>query len=959
MNTLPSIGKQLKQNILGDVLDDDYSLGMYSTDASFYQIRPLAVILPKDESDVKKAVEIARNNKVKILPRGGGTSLAGQTVGEALVIDFSKYMNRVLEFNAQERWVRVQPGVVRDELNEEMARHGLHFAPDPATSSRANVGGMVGNNSSGTKSILFGKTVDHVLEATVLLSDGTELLLKELSGEEFERRGKQNNREGEIYRNFQGVVLANKEEIKQRFPKVMRRVGGYNLDEFVYTDRWNLAKLITGSEGTLAVTLELKLNLEPLPKFKSVAVIHFSDLLEAIGVVRPVIQFEPSAVELLDSTVLRMSKENLTTKQYCYFIEKDPAAILIVEFYGDTAEAVLQRPQAMIEELKRRGVGYSYPLFPEGKEYDDVWNLRKKGFGLMLGMKGEKKPLSFIEDAAVPIEVLPEYIDQVLTLCAKYNTPVALYAHASVGVLHVQPLLDLRQEIDIENLKKITNETFDLVVKYGGSWSGEHGDGLVRSAFNERFFGSRIYQVFKDIKKWFDPENLMNPGKIVDAETIEHNLRYGLEYADQEVKTEFRYRFENSFKESVHMCTGVGECRKVLGGTMCPSFKATRDEEHSTRGRANALRLAMSGQLDKEGLTSQRLHQVMDLCISCKACKSECPSNVDMAKMKGDVLQMYYDEHGATLRDRLVRESPDAALRLSGRFSRLVNFIQETRLFRSALQKLTGFDQRRVLPEYTREPFYKWFEKDGNNTYKNPDKVVVLFADTYLNFYEPQVGVSALRLLNSCGYEVILAHVGCCQRTKISHGFLRDAKKDGAKTIEGLKKYLDRGLTILVCEPSCASALSDDLTDLMEDEALADRLKKQVMMIDTFLAKEMERGNLNRVFESMAGDILIHGHCHQKALYGTNDMKALLSKKSQAIGEIPSGCCGMAGSFGYEKEHYDLSRKIGESILFPAVRSMKKGTTLVANGFSCRHQIEHFTGVKPKHWVEVVKVHSP
>ena len=955
MNARLSMIEQLKESIRGEVLEDDYSLGMYSTDASFYQIRPLAVILPKDESDVKKAVEIARNNKIKILPRGGGTSLAGQTVGEALVIDFSKYMNRVLEFNEQERWVRVQPGVVRDELNEEMAKYRLHFAPDPATSSRANVGGMVGNNSSGTKSILYGKTVDHVLEAKVLLSDGTELWLKEFSAEAFKQKTEQNTREGEIYRNFREAIQRNKEEIKQRFPKVMRRVGGYNLDEFVYTDRWNLAKLITGSEGTLAITLELKLYLEPLPKFKSVAVIHFADLLEAIRAVQPMLPFQPSAIELLDRSVLKMSRENLTTKQYCYFIEKDPAAILIVEFYGDTGEAVIERPQNMIEKLKGLGLGYGYPLFPEGKEYEDVWNLRKKGFGLLLGIKGEKKPLSFIEDSAVPIEVLPEYIDQVLKICAKHNTEAALYAHASVGVIHVQPLLDLRREQDIENLKKIANETFDLVVKYGGSWSGEHGDGLVRSPFNESFFGNRIYQVFKDIKKLFDPENLMNPGKIVDSQAMEHNLRYGLQYADQEVKTEFHYRAENSFRESVHMCTGVGECRKVLGGTMCPSFKATRDEEHSTRGRANALRLAMSGQLDKAGLSSQRLHQVMDLCISCKACKSECPSNVDMAKMKSDVLQMYYDEHGFTLRDRLIRDSPRIAAHLSGPLSQLVNFIQKTRFFRWALQKVASLDQRRVLPGYAKEPFYKWFEKEGNNPYKNPEKVVVLFADTYLNFHEPQVGVSALQLLNACGYEVILAHVGCCQRTKISHGFLREAKKEGAKTIEGLRKYLDQGLTIVVCEPSCASALNDDLPDLIEDETLSARLKEQVMMIDVFLAKEIEKGNLNMEFESNAGDILIHGHCHQKALYGTQGMKTLLSKSNQTIKEIPSGCCGMAGSFGYEKEHYDLSRKIGESILFPSVRSMKEGTMVVANGFSCRHQIEHFTGVKPKHWVEVIR----
>ncbi len=952
--TLPFVA-ELEQIINGDVLSDSYSLGMYATDASFYQITPLAIVVPKDASDVKKAVEIARKYKLKILPRGGGTSLAGQTVGEALVLDFSKYMNKILEVNPEERWVRVQPGLVRDELNEEMARYNLHFAPDPATTSRANVGGMVGNNSSGTKSILYGKTVDHVLEAVVLLADGTEMRLKELSPEEFHEKANQKNREGEIHRSFQETIRTNNEEIKLRFPKVMRRVGGYNLDEFVYTDRWNLAKLVTGSEGTLAVTLELKLNLEPLPKFKSVVVVHFAELLESIRAVQPMLPFKPSAIEIIDRTVLRLSAENLTTRQLCYFIENDPAAILIVEFYGDTRESVIERPQQMINALKQQGLGYSYPIFPGGKEFDDVWALRRKGLGLMMGIKGEKKALSFIEDAAIPTEVLPEYIDQVLKICAKHNTEVSMYAHASVGVIHVQPLLDLRDAQDIENLKNITDETFDLVVKYGGSWSGEHGDGLVRSAYNERFFGSQLYQAFRNVKKLFDPENLMNPGKIIDSQTIELNLRYGTAYTEPEVKTEYHYLAENSFHESVHMCTGVGECRKILGGTMCPSFKATRDEEHSTRGRANALRLAMSGQLGTDGLSSKRLHEVMDLCLSCKACKSECPSNVDMAKMKSDVLQMYYDKHGLTLRDKLIRDSSKAASMLSGSFAGLVNTVQQSALFKFVLQKFAGFDNRRTLPEYTNEPFYKWFEKKGNNTFTNPEKKVVLFADTYLNFHEPQVGVSALQLLNSCGYEVILANVGCCQRPKISHGFLRDAKEEGSKTIAGLKKYMNQGLTIVVCEPSCASALNDDLVDLIDDTSLASQLRSKVMMIDKFLENEMESGRLDKKFESIAGDILIHGHCHQKALYGTTAMKTVLNGTKQAVNEIPSGCCGMAGSFGYEQEHFEISRKIGESILFPAVKSRKEGTTVVANGFSCRHQIEHFTGVKPKHWVEVVR----
>ena len=950
---LPMINN-LKETLKGDVLDDAYSLGMYATDASIYQIQPLAIVLPKDEADVKKAIEIAREHKINILPRGGGTSLAGQTVGDALVLDFSKYMNNILEVNAQERWVRVQPGLVRDELNEQLAKYHLHFAPDPATSSRANVGGMVGNNSSGTKSILYGKTVDHVIAAKVLLADGTEMVLENLSPEAYARKAQAETREGEIYRRFREIIQHNEEEIKQRFPKVMRRVGGYTLDEFVDTDQWNLAKLITGSEGTLATTLELTLNLEPLPRHKSVAVVHFAEVIEAIQAVQPMLDFQPSAVEILDRTVLRMSKENLTTQQHCHFIEGDPAAILIVEFYGDTPEEVMQRPQEMIEMLKSLELGYAYPLFPEGKKYDDVWLVRKKGLGLMLGIKGDKKPLPFIEDAGIPVEVLPQYIDQVLKICEKHNTQVAMYAHASVGVIHVRPILDLRQEEDIENLKNIANETFELVVRYGGSWSGEHGDGLVRSAFNERFFGPKVYQAFKDIKQLFDPDHLMNPGKIVDAQTIEHNLRYGAKYADQPVKTEFQYRFEHSFRESVHMCTGVGECRKILGGTMCPSFKATRDEEHSTRGRANALRLAMSGQLDQAGLTSKRLQQVLDLCLSCKACKSECPSNVDMAKMKSDVTQLYYDEHGSSLRDRLIRDSSKAAARLSGPLSPLVNAVQRSTVFRGALQKLAGFDQRRVLPTYAKEPFYRWFEK--NNSSFQSAKKVVLFADTYLNFHEPQIGISALELLNACGYEVLLAHVGCCQRPKISHGFLREAKKEGAKTLQGLKKYLDEGLTVVVCEPSCASALNDDLPDLVEEETLARQLQQQVMMIDVFLARELASGNLDVAFESTGGDMLIHGHCHQKALYSTQGLKSICEKTNRTVQEIPSGCCGMAGSFGYETEHYDISRKIGESVLFPTIKSMEAGTTLIANGFSCRHQIEHFTGVKPKHWVEVIRV---
>lgn len=944
----------LKNRINGDVLLDDYSLGMYATDASIYQIKPLAIILPKNAADVKEAMAVAHENNISILPRGGGTSLAGQTVGESMILDFSKYMNSILEINAEDKWVRVEPGMVRDDLNSILKSYGLHFAPDPATSSRANVGGMVGNNSSGTKSILYGKTVDHILEASVLLAEGTEMQLQNLSPLEYQEKGLKANREGAIYRSFKKIIDQNSQEIKDRFPKVMRRVGGYNLDEFVHTDHWNLSKLVCGSEGTLAVTLELKLNLVDLPKYKSVCVVHFKEVLEAISAIETILTFTPSAVEILDQTVIDLSRENLTTKRHSHFIEGDPAAILIVEFYGESLNDVMDRPQQMIALLKERNYGYTYPLFPQGASYDDVWVIRKKGLGLMLGLKGNKKPLAFIEDAGIPSEHLPEYIDQVLKICDKHQTKAAMYAHASVGVIHVRPILDLRLAEDIERLKLIAEDTFELVMKYKGSWSGEHGDGLVRSAFNKRFFGDTLYNAFLEVKKLFDPNNLMNPGKIVAAQTIEHNLRYGSDYKDDAIATEYNYKEEEGFTALVHMCTGVGECRKVLGGTMCPSFKATRDEEHSTRGRANALRMAMSNQFGTEGLSSQRLHDVMDLCLSCKACKSECPSNVDMSKMKSDTLQMYYDEHGLSLRDKLIRDSSKAAAFFSGWKAGIINSVQKSGLFKSILEQTAKFDKRRTLPDFAKEPFYQWFEKNAATTNRG-DKKVVLFADTYLNYHDPHIGISAFELLNSCGYEVILANVGCCQRPKISHGFLRDAKREGAKTIDGLQPFLDQGLKVVVCEPSCASALNDDLPDLIANQEVAEQLKKGVMMIDVFLANEYQNGRLDVHFETVSDAIAIHGHCHQKALYGTDTMKELLRDSKKTVTEIPSGCCGMAGSFGYEKEHYEISKKIGDEILFPEVEKLQKDCDIVACGFSCRHQIEHFTGAQPKHFVEVIK----
>ncbi|MHC4541730.1 MAG: FAD-binding and (Fe-S)-binding domain-containing protein, partial [Planctomycetota bacterium] len=637
--------RALRDCISGDVSFDEVTRGIYATDASIYQITPVAVVLPRDEADVRAAVKTAAEYNVTIVPRGGGTSLGGQAVGSAMVLDFSKYMSKILELNVEERWVRVQPGIVLDELNAELSRHGLFFAPDPATSSRATIGGMMGNNSSGTKSIVYGKMCDHVLAGKVLLSDGATLELEELSPAEYDRRaesGGPNAREAEIFAGFKKIIEANSSEIEKRFPKVMRRVNGYNLDAFVNTDRWNLTDLLVGSEGTLGIFLDARLNLEPLPKCKALCTVHFADLLEGIRTVAVILKHEPSAVEILDADVVVMARKNLSVAPLCGFIEGDPQAILVVEFFGETPEEAEQKCRTLAADLQKQKLGYAWPVITEPAEQAKVWGVRKNGLGLMLGVKGDRKPIAFIEDACVPVKSLPDYVDQMSRFCKQRGVRVAMYAHASVGTIHVRPVLNLKSQEDIDHMKAIAEHAFGLIKSYGGAWSGEHGDGRVRSPFLERFFGAQVYEAFRQTKRLFDPAGLMNPGLIVEPNPMDQDLRYGTKYRTPPAPTEYHYREDGSFAAAVEMCTGVGACRQKLDGTMCPSYRATLDEEHSTRGRANALRLAMTGQLGPDGMTSRRLFEVMDLCLSCKSCKSECPSNVDVARLKSEFLQKHH-----------------------------------------------------------------------------------------------------------------------------------------------------------------------------------------------------------------------------------------------------------------------------------------------------------------------------
>ncbi len=751
-STLKSFEQQLRKRVRGDVSFDEVVRGIYATDASIYQIMPVAVLMPRDEEDVLAAVKVAAEHRIPITPRGGGTSLGGQTVGPSLVIEFTRYMNKILDLNVEQKWVRVQPGLVLDELNAALAPHGLHFAPDPATSSRATIGGMLGNNSSGTKSIVYGITQDHVLETRVALSDGTVLDFKELSADEYRDRSAPHGphpREAEIFEGFRGIIESNRDEIAERFPKVMRSIQGYNLDAFIKTDRWNLSELMIGSEGTLGLFLEARLNLVELPQCKILCVVHFDELMGAIRAVAPVLAHGPSAVEILDRDVITRARQHFAIAPLCDFIQGDPDAALVVEFFGETPDEVMRKAEGLATDLQNRKLGYVWPVIVEPAEQAKVWAVRKNGLGLILGMKGDRKPVAFIEDCSVPIAALPEYIDGLLKFCKDRAVPVAMYAHASVGVIHVRPILNLKSQEDIDHMKAIADYAFGEVTRHGGAWSGEHGDGRIRSPYLERYFGPQVYEALRAVKRLFDPAGLMNPGPIIDPPPMDQDLRYGTEYKAAAFPTEYHFREDGSFAAAVEMCTGVGACRQTLLGAMCPTYRLTLDETRCTRGRANALRLAMTGQLGPAGLADPRVFEVMDLCLSCKACKSECPSNVDMARLKSEFLQNYHDAHGTGLRERIIANSTRMAGLICGWKAPLVNWVQKSAAFRKTMEILAGFDSRRPLPTYARQSFPQWFARRAKPPGRDR-KRVVLFDDTYMSCDQTEVGVSAVELLGSC-----------------------------------------------------------------------------------------------------------------------------------------------------------------------------------------------------------------
>jgi len=943
-----ALRSELQRQIEGEVRFDQISRALYSSDASVYQIQPLGVVIPKNRQDITSVVEICGRFRCPITMRGGGTSQAGQAIGEGIQVDTSKYYNHVLEVNAEERWARVEPGIVLDELNAQLAPLGLRFAPDISTASRATIGGMMANNSCGARSVLYGKTIDHVLEQTVVLADTSIVQFREISRPAVPTG---NSLEAACYSTVLRLAREHAAEIDRRYPKILRRVMGYNLDEFRDPSKpINLARIMVGSEGTLGVVLEAKLRLVPLPKAKAVMVISFADLLEALAAAPVILRHGPSAVEVMDKSILDNTRQNaVLDKIRTTFIAGDPEATLCVEFYGDRKEDLPPRLSALEQDLRSQKLGYQYRTETEPAGQARIWSLREAALGLSMAMKQEAKSIPFVEDTAVAPEKLSGFIGRFLTILRSHNTTAGIYAHASVGCLHVRPVINMKTELGLRTFEKIAQEVADLVLEFGGALSGEHGDGLVRSPFMRQMFGDELYEAFREIKRTFDPLGIFNPGKIVDAPPLTTNLRYGTAYKTTTPSTWFDYSEYGGLAGAIEMCSGVGACRKKLSGNMCPSYMATREESDSTRGRANVLRLAISGRLDESGLGDDGVYQVLDLCLECRACKSECPVGVDMARFKSEFLADFWSRHGTPMRAKALGNVHRLSV-WGSRFAPISNWIAGSFPTRWVNDKLLGLDQRRALPPWKQETFEKWVAR--NRRQRAAGTTVTLFNDTFTNHYEPKIGVAALEILERGGCSVNVVRPGCCGRPLISQGLLEDARSHAATVVEALFPIASRGESILFCEPSCLSAVKEDAPSLLrgDQQQKARAVAQACQLFEQFAAK------LDLPLRAGPPKILLHGHCHQKSMDMLPATTALLSRiPSCSVVDLDAGCCGMAGSFGYTKGHYEVSETIANRRLLPAVQAMKSGEVLVAPGTSCRRQVLEFSGAKAFHPATLIR----
>lgn len=956
----------LKNKLAGDLFTDNVQRVLYATDASSYREIPQAVCKPKTADDIRHIIQFAHENQTSVIPRAAGTSLAGQVVGPGIIVDVSKYMNKILEFNAKEKWVWVEPGVNLAELNQYLAPHGLQFGPETSTANRCCIGGMVGNNSCGLHSLVYGSARDHLLEADCILSDGSEVTFKALSKKEFAAKcaDKSGSLESKIYQNIAATLSQadNQEQIRREFPdpKVMRRNNGYALDVLLETDPFtnngvdfNLCKLLAGSEGTLAFSTRLKLNLIPLPpKHKGLVCAHFNSLEEAYKGNLIALKHKPTAVELMDDIIMNCTKENIAQSKNRFFIEGDPKAMLMIEFSFETLEELLKTAGDLEADFRIEGLGYHFPLVRGNDKIKQVWGLRTAGLGVLSNIPGDKRSTTVIEDTAVAPEYLPDYMAEFDVILEKYGLSCVKYAHIATGEIHLRPLLNLKSEEDVELYHTIAKEIAALVKKYRGSLSGEHGDGRLRGEFIPFMLGEHNYQLIKDLKANWDPQNILNPGKIVDTPPITENLRY-LVGQQKEPETTFDFSMNEGMIRAIERCNGSADCRKsvLIGGSMCPTYMATKDEDKTTRARANILREYLTRSDKSNPFDHEEIYQVLDLCLSCKACKAECPSNVDMAKLKAEFLQHYYDIHGIPLRSKMIAHLPRLN-RLGRHFRPITNKIIAADWFKKAI----GIAPQRQLPQLAKHSLRKSYHKPEELS--NKQGKVFLFADEFTNENESDIGLKAIMLLNKLGFEVVIPRHRESGRTYLSKGLVKTAQVIARENVELLHSLVSTQTPLIGIEPSAILTFRDEYPELLEGEwkEKALQLAKNTLLIDEFLAKKHEQGKINKnLFTINKANIKLHGHCQQKAIASTDPTKTILAIPSNyKVSEINSGCCGMAGSFGYEKEHYELSMKIGELSLFPAVREAAPKEIIAAPGTSCRHHIFDGTGKQALHPIEIL-----
>lgn len=953
--------RHLRQHLQGEIRFDSPSRKLYSTDASIYQIEPLGVVLPRTVEDVVTTVQIASEMRVPLIPRGGGTSLSGQSIGPGIILDCSKYLNAILELDPEARRVRIQPGVVLDTLNRVLGPYDLQFGPDVSTSNRANLGGLMGNNSAGARSIVYGKTIDHVLSQTVVLSDGSRLVAEPLDHAAWEQKMRSPGLQGQIYREVRAVVESHRQEILLRFPRILRRVSGYNLDVLAgaslptapqaLKSLPGLHHLFVGSEGTLGMVVEAELHLVPRPKVRGLLVPQFDSLAAALDALAACLELGPSAVEVMDHILLELTQGNLALRDATRPLDRRARAIFMVEFSSDDEREVIDKVQRL--ERRLQGVNGLVTAVPalDPSIRDPLWNLRRAAMPLLYGMTGDAKPITFIEDPAVPPKLLPEFIAQFRDVLRRYGTDGSFYGHASVGCLHIRPVMNLKDRQQVARMRQIMEEVSDLVLHYGGSLSGEHGDGLARSEWNRKMFGPVLYEAFCRVKRAFDPHNLLNPGKVVHAPPMTENLRYPPGYNPVEPVTIFDYSKQQGFLRSIEMCNGSGACRKMQGGAMCPSFRATLDERDSTRGRANALRHALAGG-DLKALRQRWLHEVFDLCLMCKACKAECPSNVDVGKLKAEFLQFYYRGRTRPLEHLLVASIPYFH-RLAAPLAPLVNWLQSRRATRWLLERWAGLDRRRSLPPLHRLHFRQWFRRHRPDPRAGLAGRVLLLADCFTTYQEPGIGQAAVRVLERAGYTVELADLFCCGRVLISKGFLSQARSLVHAQLSKLARRVRDGTPLLGLEPSCLLTLVDEWPELVPGE-FSRIIGQAAHLADSWLAEQVRRQACELALAPSQQPCILHGHCHQKALLGIGaSAQALRLVPNLEVQVLDAGCCGMAGSFGFERQHFDLSSKIANLALLPSLQAHPHHL-IVAPGTSCRHQIHDLTGRTARHPLEVL-----